>query len=101
MKTPYEPVLSQGAGANAIVSRTFNMSRSSSAMSHSSPLSANCRKSFFRSDVIFSMALRYSTAKANMLKVEFHLVETSRGMIFGARFSLSRYDFHAGSKVVE
>jgi hypothetical protein len=36
-----------------------------------------------------------------MLKVEFHLVETSRGMIFDARFSLSRHVFQAGSKVVE
>jgi hypothetical protein len=80
--------------------RTINVLPNSSAIAHSSSSSSNWRKSFFRSDVITSIALRYLTEKDNISYVKFHLVATSRGIILIGNPRSLRVAFQAGSKIV-
>src|SRR6266566_2502805 len=71
-------------------------------MLHSLLLNSNLRRSFDLSLVISSTALRYSIAASSISNVEFHRVDTSRGISLSVNFSSLSTQRHSGrSRVVE
>ena len=80
--------------------RTFNVSRSCSAILHSSSLNSYCHKLAVLFPVMSSMAALYCNANANMLNVEFHHVATSRGILRASSFSFSSVRNHSGNTIV-
>lgn len=79
---------------------TFRVSRSSIAIPHSAAVSSKSRKSLSTSEVSAVIAFRWLTAKVSMSNVEFHRVDTSRGIILITISCSSRIAFHAGNKAV-
>src|ERR1700722_14936331 len=80
--------------------QTFNEVHSWRAMPHSSSLSSYWRRPAVLLLVTSSMAARYCNAKFNMSNVEFHRVDTSRGIFRAASFSRSSVWNHVGSRSV-
>ena len=80
---------------------TFNVSQSSLAITHSSSVNSNRRRSFLRSDVMCSTAVLYFTMKHSISYVEFHLVIISREMSLNSSFSSSRHTFQAGRRIID
>src|SRR5277367_2736637 len=80
--------------------QTFNEEHSWRAMPHSSSLSSYCRRPAVLLLVTSSIAARYCSAKFNISNVEFHRVDTSRGILRAASFICSSVWNHAGNRIV-